>query len=652
MAEPIAQYKDNSPVINNVPVETNAAGYEAAAKVLGGVATSALSAAQKQKELKDTALSINATTSAYGVEEDTKAQIKTDPQNAEAYRQAGEAQLKTIYQAPIGGKQGLQAQSSITKSLYRINYAATVAQDSYAKNQIGSQFVQSWKPLLDDLMQSSGDEAAFRGKAEPIHANLDTALKEGVITPNQWFGMNEQFNHAISAHNAYTQARGDNNATPLQINHATSNPALSGVDTSGNPINPNTAGVMGHLAQDNSRGTAERTITSGGYPSPQVFNGLNDNDIAKLVNFGAGANQITAEFNNGNNWQGIKGRYDELKGKANLTQSERGELARADHLINGFTNGDFIGLISQTPQGQRIENTYNLNKTIDPQGALNNKISQYVAYGKSQKIDSHYIKPIPEQLTSQAQSGFILGSDPGAAVNAMNSLTPENRVYLSASLKDPAQQEVMNFISGNNLSEQQKSDLIRANQRGVDYSSIKGDRLIAEKLAAGTHTKFLGSVFGADSSKAQDTLDYIAATNPERLGSVTKSLTNYIKFQAISHNDTDLKHINDYVAGAVQLLGANNSIQSGTNYIFNNLNVSDPEAKSLANHLIETAYTRLHGSESDSNAYQMAKVFNLSANPLKVFNTPDNFLIVKDSHNTVLYSVPYNSSMVSHATYK
>ena len=171
---------------------------------------------------------------------------------------------------------------------------------------------------------------------------------------------------------------------------------------------------------------------------------------------------------------------------------------------------------------------------------------------------------------------------------------------------------------------------------------------------------------------------YLSITSQDRATPVFKSLTNYVKYQAIKNNDFDLNHSQEYIDKAISLLGKGFDIKKGDNYIFNSLPITDKEAKKLANSVIDIAYAKHYGKMPKSNikeelndftpgtkavldkikksfkgadisdeiAYKKAKQAFLSSNPLTIFNTPDNKIIVQDAKRTIYYSFPFNHGLI------
>ena len=182
------------------------------------------------------------------------------------------------------------------------------------------------------------------------------------------------------------------------------------------------------------------------------------------------------------------------------------------------------------------------------------------------------------------------------AINSMAMLTSENRVYLADSMKKPEHQEVVYLVGSNHINLQDKADLILSNQTGLSFSAIKNTSKIEHDLAASIYApKITFTDKAKNSEQAYDAMKYLSLTSQDRQAPIFKSLTNYVKYQAIKNSDFDLNHSQEYIDKAISLLGKGFDIKKGDNYIFNSLPITDKEAKKLANSVIDIAYAKHYG---------------------------------------------------------
>jgi len=469
------------------------------------------------------------------------------------------------------------------------------------------------------------------------------------------------------------------NTSALELNTIAANP-YSTLDKSALPINGNTDYIRRNFKMDLTLNTLKTNLVRGEALNPMAIGNLKPEQTNELYLYGMGIQKANGVFNNGENYQQIVRRSEQLNNKEHLTESERGEFERYKHIQNDFQSGDYSKIVLSTPAGMRIENEFRDEaKTGNYNLALNNRITKLAQYGLAMGIDSHLIKPIPDQITQAAQSSFDPGGNPEMAINSMGMLTSENRIYLADAMKKPEHQEVAYLAASNHINLQDKSDLILSNQTGLSFSAIQNTSKIEHDLAASIYApKITFTDKAKNSEKAYDAMRYLSITSQDRATPVFKSLINYVKYQAIRNNDFDLNNSQEYIDKAISLLGKGFDIKKGDNYIFNSLPITDKEAKKLANSVIDIAYAKHYGEIPKSNikeelndftpgtkavldkikksfkgtdisdeiAYKKAKQAFLSSNPLTIFNTPDNRIIAQDAKRTIYYVFPFTHGLI------
>jgi hypothetical protein len=683
MTEPIAQFQNEIPILPTTPIDSGAEGYESIGKAFRALSQTATNEIQYTKDLKNNSLYLSGASSAYDIEQQAKAQLNEHPEIASQIRNTAINSLQTIAKTTdITGKDKNRLISSVNMSASRIGYNAEMARFNYAKDMASYNIFSGWKETLDNLAQSVGT-THFNDLHNAATKQLDEAFKGGVLSPDKYYVLHEQLKHVmdnqILAHSSIGK-----DISALDLNTMAANP-YSTLDKSALPINGNTDYIQRNFTMDLTLNTLKTNLVRGEALNPMAIGYLKPEQTNELYLYGMGVQKANGVFNNGENYAQIVRRSKQLNNKEHLTESERGEFERYQHIQNAFGYGDYSKLILSTPSGMRIENEFRDEaKTGNYNLALNNRITKLAKYGIATGIDSHLIKPIPEQITQATQSSFDPGGNPETAINSMAMLTPENRVYLADAMKKPEHQEVTYLVGSNHINLQDKADLILSNQTGLSLDAIKNTSKLEHDLAASIYApKITFTDKAKNSEQAYDAMKYLSLTSQNRQTPIFNALTNYVKFQAIRNNDFDLKHSKEYIDKAISLLGNGFDIKKGDNYIFNSLPITDKEAKKLAIHIIDTAYVKHYGEMPKSNikeelndftpgtqavldkiknpfkgtdisdeiAYKKAKEAFLSSNPIMVYNTPDNKIIAQDAKRTIYYAFPFTAGLISHANH-
>ena len=679
MTEPIAQFQNENPILPTTKIESGDEGYQAIGNAFRQLSKTISNHAKYTQDLKNNSLYLCGNSSAYEIEQQTKAQLKEHPELASQIRSNAINELQTISQTEITGKDKDRLISSLNMAASRIGYSAEMARFNYAKNTASYNIFSGWKGTLDNLAQNVGTNH-FDELHTAATKQLDEALKGGILSPDKYYVLHEQLKHVMDNQTLAHSIIGKNKSS-LDLNTLAANP-YSTLDKSALPINGNTDYIQRHFTMDLTLNTLKTNLVRGETLNTMAIGNLKPEQTNELYLYGMGVQKANGVFNNGENYQQIVRRLDQLNNKEHLTESERGEFERYKHIQNEFQSGDYSKIVLSTPAGMRIENEFRDETKTGTENynlALNNRIRKLAQYGIATGIDSHLIKPIPDQITQAAQSSFDPGGNPEMAINSMAMLTSENRVYLADSMKKPEHQEVVYLVGSNHINLQDKADLILSNQTGLSFSAIKNTSKIEHDLAASIYApKITFTDKAKNSEQAYDAMKYLSLTSQDRQAPIFKSLTNYVKYQAIKNSDFDLNHSQEYIDKAISLLGKGFDIKKGDNYIFNSLPITDKEAKKLANSVIDIAYAKHYGEMPKSNikeelndftpgtkavldkikksfkgtdisdeiAYKKAKQAFLSSNPLTIFNTPDNKIIAQDANRTIYYVFPFSHGLI------
>jgi hypothetical protein len=689
MAEPLAQYRDDIPIIRESPIASSAKGLESVAKSLGNVSQGLMQTDLRLEQEKSNALLLQATSTADKIKSDALVKLKTQPQLATQIAEDTQQQLDNIKNTtPVNNKTKGQLDVLLQSSLNQVNGQAQLTNYQTSQRKLTSNFYTEWPNVLKDLYTSVSDEKLFQQKLDLAHQTVQKAMLGRIITPQQGGVLFKTLSHTLDSLQALHQLQNNPNARSADLQKELASPFAQNIDKANTPISQDTLHLQNHYDMDLTMQGIKSDLVKGNAVNPLAWMKLkNDTQLNEVVLFGQGVQKAQGLFNNGESWQVLKQRLNELNTKDGLlTQAEKGERAALQYLLNGFTSGNYAQVIQQTPQGQAILKDYAQNyNSIDPHAAYNDYISRSVQLGHAIQIDNHFIQPIPNDLKAQAQSAFIPGADPDVLLQVLLHHDPNNKVYLAASLQKPLQQEVT-YTAGllqGNTDPAFLRQLISANQTGQDFSKIS----IASAKDSNTSDKSLKNIVVAKlHENNSDIFNYIdQSSDASRTLSIVNMAMNYVKYQGLIHNDLALKNVNDYMQSFSDHFSKAYQIASGPYYSFNlnTLNLTPGEAGRLADHVRNEAYQTLGfhitpintpiretpfekaqdiASKSspfpslwqikegwDEMANYISEFFNLDRNPLTVTNTPDGLIIATDTAGHVIYSQPYTDSVLTYA---
>ena len=670
MPTPFTQLNDE-PIQRDIPIASKAKGISAFSQVLGQVSNTLMQTGLQIEQEKSAALLLKATSSIEQIKMDAKLKLKLHPELAQKISEDTKLQLDNIKNhTALNKKHQLQLDSNVQSSALEIHAQAQLSDYETHRRQLQSSFYTEWPHVLQDLYTSVSDDKQFKQKIDITHQSIEKALLGRVITPEQASVLFKTLSHSLDSLQELHHLQQNSDTRSSQLNIALASPFAQGIDKSNTPISLSIQHLQDYYHNDLTLRGIKSDLVQGNAINPLAWMKLTPNHLNEVTLFTQGVQKIKGLFNNGENWPLLKQRLAALNNKTGLlTQTEKGERASLQHLINGFNAGDYAQIIQETPQGQALLKDYAQNyNSVDPRAAYNDYISRSVQLGHAMQIDNHFIQPIPNDLKQQAQSAFIQGADSDNLLDVLNKHDPANKVYLAASLKKPLEQEVAYTVGMLQDSTEPAflKQLIRANQTGQDFSKIN----IANVKDSNVSDKSLKNILVAKLHESNnDIFSYLSqSSDPSRALSIVQMAMNYSKYQGLIHHDLALKNINDYIQSFTDHFSKSYQISSGSNYCFDlkSLAITDYEAAMLADHIRDKAYEALgiHPSIPDKmpdkvddaikqmwqeGVQNLVEYFGGNRNALNITNTPDGLIIAVDQAGTVVYSQPFTDSLVTYA---
>lgn len=672
MSAPFTQLNDQ-PIQRDMPIASTAKGTAAFGQALGQVSNTLMQTGLQIEQEKSAALLLKATSSIEQIKMDAKLKLKLHPELAQKISEDAEQQLDNIKNhTALNKKHQLQLDSNVQGTALELHAQAQLSDYETHQRQLQSSFYTEWPHVLQDLYASVSNDKLFEQKIDIAHQSIEKALLGRVITPHQASVLFKTLSHSLDSIHELHQLQQNSDTRSSRLNIALASPFAQGIDKSNTPISTDTQHLQDHYHNDLTLRGIKSDLVKGNAINPLAWMKLTPDHLNEVTLFTQGVQKIKGLFNNGEHWPLLKQRLRELNTQNSLlTQTEKGERAALQHLLDDFHAGDYAKVIQETPQGQALLKTYALNyNSIDPRAAYNDYISRSVQLGHAMQIDNHFIQPIPNDLKQQAQSAFIKAADPDSLLQVLDKHDSANKVYLAASLKKPLEQEVAYTVGmlQDNTDPGFLKQLIRSNQTGQDFSKISivnaqdsdvSDKSLKHFVVAQlqSHSSFLGHLYNAvrddPPSDNSDIFNYLSLSgDPSRTLSIVDMATHYVKYQGLIHNDLALKDINNYMQTFNEHFTKAYRISKGSGYIFNTrgLEITDSEAAHLAQHVSDKAYQALGIKDKKGSWINELKTYFASdRNPLTITNTPDGLIIAVDQAGTVVYSQPFTDSLVTYA---
>lgn len=314
--------------------------------------------------------------------------------------------------------------------------------------------------------------------------------------------------------------------------------------------------------------------------------------------------------------------------------------ASLKNTIDSINNGGFFDYYTkQTSNGTQALLDYNNAVTsysnssiLSPQAkasylaeAQNDFVNKLQGFATSHGIPQQYVKPFPSNDPTFQTLGnaFIPGGDVSGAMSILNGNSKMTPYYIQG-LMDPVHQQAATLASFANNSRDQARVLL-ANQNNVpgtpkivpldsDGKAVSDDstlKLLAGNSNYNNYKNYLQDVPGGAS----------------QLGSMQKAILNSVKLCQVNTNNSQEQCVQQ-VAGILPDSRMSGSVDAGGRYNFLpnyfGSNVSDSDAKAIADYAVNQGYQKLQSTLSAVGAAGSQDQFNTqrAVNGLTVINTP------------------------------
>lgn len=676
MAE-LPQFQDTQPKLNPSNVSSNAQSYDAFAKVLGSIAQSATQEVAEIAEEQSNALAMQAQNSIADTVTGAQINLIENPDHAmEIATQSRDALNNIVNNAFVNKKHRGQLKQLGNSSLNQIDLmAARTNHQQIIKNTQIALHREIPNALKDiNRLYMSGDFSGAEIRQNNLQSTLDSALKIGAVTPNQYENFREMIlgTIEIASQNLQMLKSGDATAYDYHKNNNTPYGKIN-TDSESMPTNEYTNENLAHYNQEATYQRISSDITRyGRVTDVQAFNArLTPDQHRKLFLQWQGANEAKALIDSGSDFIEIGNEFKNLQSlnKTGLSMKEEGKYNYLRNYFDRLENGEFVNLMAESPQGSRIrQDKIMSDRAIERSSVYTNEEKifklkenedwerqQYINLGFARHIDPKFIKPLTEQDMLPYKSSFMMGGDPELAITNLRATTPQLKAYIADGMEKQNQSAVMYMIgnAGDAMTQGMAQDLIRANQDGFDKTLIKVDE------DSQTYSKIRGAV--ANDPNVQTAMQYIAQLPYDVKGGQSLSdgmidaLSNAVILQAKRAGDFGVKNLSVYTSSLSDQVRKSYNIYQDQNMRINNtvLKLSPADLKSIGMYAKDVAYSRIRKTMTEVEYLDF-----YDRNPLMLINTPNNnFVMINsttgdialDKEGQPLFEWPYTDVMIKAA---
>lgn len=679
----LTQFESDNPIIQDQPVASEATGLEAIGKVLGGVSHEAAQQAAAIGEEQSNAMYTQSQAHLDTIKTNAKIEmIKNQGHAAQIAQATAENYEQIVNQSVVNKGDRARLRLSASKDLNDIRLDAARTEVGVAKRTGAVTFFNNWPTVLSGIKSSVGDPKEFENRINSANQLISSMVLSEALTPKQGERAFQSLQHTMDAAGAYLEAAGNPNMTARDYHNVKG--GLIPVDDGthmGQPVDHNTLEMYETHSKDLTFDTLKADVAAGGAGNPAAWFELKDHQLNEITSFATGSRSVDTDLKAGMPFAQLTADLERYKAKGQLSTFEDGRKARIQNVLSDMGAGNFGKVMGQNPLYREAEFQYNQsisavknNPNLDAaqRGGLIRSYDNDLAWKKVSLAESMHV---PDELTNPIDPGFAhaskaawgLNADPSALTTRVDYLYPELREYFARNQGTPVQQETTRVVGnikdakalskgGNTLygqmfgfnypiTEQDRSELVMANQTGRDFSNLKtGDKGAGDE---GLRKDMQKNLYPAISFIARQ------KGGESRTVAIVDMATNYVKFLAQKNGDLDMKNRQEYMNKATGVINAAYPLITGTNWKINAKDI--PQAQGVDNWQLDTISNYLL-----QDVKQQLQVGNdrasinaqIDMNSLSVVSRPTGHLAVIDAYGHTLGETRYNGRLLHYALHQ
>lgn len=676
MAEPFASYKEEHPVIRDIPAPSKAKGLENIATAIGQVQqTGTEIAVDYNKEAShNNLLASHAQLDDLDVR--TKESIIKNPSQSKRILEKATATATSIKDNTVLNKADRANFNYLTNStLNKLKLYGVQKQVSFDDEMERFHFGQNFENNLQDYQRSlllNDNHKTANILAQSMVATIEGKIARGVITASQGLSYLKEFHNANRNAELWMGANANGEATAA---HAiTYNRTLGDqqMDMASMPSDEATRlasqSHSEYLTADQIRGN----LAHGLPVNPMSIMHLNSPEtIASLAQFRDGVNIAYGEVHSNKSWQELKAEQARLNKEKYPSEIQKGKSAYYNEKINAIENGNgYYQLVTETPQGAQVVQQAHLqsemikndkgmtdaDKAIHLGTIQNQLMTNLNSIGIGMGVPDRYRHLMPKEEIDAIDSNLFGGGNPVSAIANLSQLSPTNRAMIANSMPN-SRKAITTYMIGQGLNRMDKgfmNDLALANQDNLDLKPelIKDKKTNDQKTMA----KLQGNT---DFRNVMGLLTLYPPSGVDKTtlnGGMMETAVRYVNWRAHKANDLTMSHVSDYIDDFVKNTGRAFSVIKGNNYLIDK-NAIDPR-------LSESQYQLLtsYGIDKIKEAklkYMSSAQFDeeMSRNPVTIVSTPTGRLAAIDSFGASItdpdghpiFDQPYDTGMLATA---
>lgn len=658
MANELAQYKDEEPILRDVQSNDRSKGQEATAKSFGAAAELAFKTGETLETEASSSMYLQSAVQAEKYKNLVTAAMKSSPMNAQAiYDKAKEGFDAIKSGAYVNKADRAKLNYHIDRLSDQLDLSSTETQLGVNRRIAATSFFDS-VPQVQKLYydQLRTDPKAAELTREKFVQSIDGMVATNTITLGRAHSLLQSLPHIINAAHQVHDTAGNPDATAIDYHKVHANPLDRGANTSiaGSPTDENTNYLHNSYSDDVSFQNQKEEVDRTGTINPDSFYGLKPHQQSSLYHRMDGHADAQSIIRSQSGYPAVIREQKELKQMPSKNSAQEGKLAAIDNYTNALDEGYFFDLYRQSPQGQTDYNKFQMDNDItrnDKNLDDTQKKEQYdiherelaqnsIVWGDANQIPRDKVKPFSNEAIKPVQQTFEVGGKPSVAIQALSQYSIPMKMYMANSMSTPLQQFTIQTVALSRARNDDKSEFLAAQNKGMDYSGIAYSKDTDINPNQIKKSDVIADV-STDLNNITDLISrqYDRDTASSLVSGAVMSAVNYIQYQAVANNDPKMDHFDDYRTKAVKLVEDSYNIYSNSYATIprNQLNLSDDKLDKIVSYLRNGTKERFNINPLTQAAYD-----TLDAH---VTLLPTNEFVVTDANGKILNKVTYTSDL-------
>lgn len=670
MANKFPTFNDDEPIFTPVNVNSEAEGYDAFARTLGGIAKTTAGMAEQIEKDKSKTMFINSLADAEEVKTSAQQQLIEHPDQAELIAKNTNYTLDSIKtNAYVNDQDRKLLNYHLRNASNQIGLKATEIDAKQKLLTARNVHFSNWKNQLtvyfNDLKTHPQDAEKIE---KAMLASLDGLLKTNVLTIQQYNNSLKDMNAVSQVVHDYQRTYGNPDATAKDYHTVSGHPLNDDKANPNAPINESTMWLQAHNDADKTLQGMLADVSQGRLPDQEAFISANESNRQHVMLAIDGVKDANGLINSGTPVPQIRQTLADLNTKG-ITLSYRDQAKRdyLDQWLTRLDHGELLSVMGQTPSGNAIFQEHNMQMAALQSSPLsplqkaqkfiflkNKLMDQADSWRIANHIHDNLAYIAPKADVNAIEENFKAGGDPKVIMQIASTYYKSHYGALAQSMKTPEQNIAMQgmLFSSNLIPTQEKLDFLSAQQTGLKYP--------AETVEKGTTNEYLRTQIYSNLQKPLQLIwqNYDAPTAKIMQDAMVQTTLNYARYLGEKDINPGLKghggfifsdiDAKGYVAKASKIYLDAFQQRSGMNWIVSNnqlpANLSDGELDALAAYIVDKGESYLKAGK-EPYEYESA----ISRNPLKMIITPTGSVKAVDGNGQTYYSQPFTSSLMAKA---